>query len=79
MKMKEVQFKNRNGHHTIMDKSNPLFDDLDYQLSCKDKKKYDSIYQAQYASDEFFKLKGYRLNAYKCAYCNKYHLTKRSD
>lgn len=59
----------------VVDKKSLLFDDVDYQLSCKSKKTYESAWLAKFAADEQYTTYFKKLTWYKCKYCGKWHLT----
>lgn len=42
---------------------------------CEGKKAYDTDWQAKFAADECFQLRGARLSWYKCEFCGLWHLT----
>lgn len=52
-----------------------FFDAANCQRSCKDKKGYDTKWQAQFAIDEVESKYNVKLTFYLCKYCGKWHLT----
>lgn len=72
--------RNRHRHlerPIIIDRSNPLYERMHFQMTCEGKKRYDTDWQAKFAADETWERSKHTvdLTQYKCPYCGFWHLT----